>query len=157
MLDRVKFGGGVTVSSADVLMPFELTVMLEVPAAIPVANPVALMEAIAALLLANVKELAAIALPYWSFGVAENCSVSPTCTDAVCGVRVIEDKEGGASFVEAGVGLPPQLTHKRKIGAIDARNIGFHFFSMIVRILIIGSILATPYLRSSAIAMPASE
>jgi hypothetical protein len=46
---------------------------------------------------------------------------------------VIEEKEGGAAFVEAGVGLPPQLTDKRKIRAIDARGISFHFFSMITK------------------------
>ena len=49
---------------------------------------------------------------------------------------MIEDKEGGAGvvgFVEAGVGLPPQLTNKRKVSAIDARDIRFHFFFMIAK------------------------
>jgi len=131
--DRVKFGGGVTVSSAEVLMPSEVTVMVEVPAAIPVANPVALTVAIAALLLANVRGPLAIELPYWSLGVAVNCWVNPTCSDAAFGVSVIEDKDGGAGFVEAGVGLPPQLTNKREIREIDARNISFRFFSMIAK------------------------
>jgi hypothetical protein len=146
-LDRVKFGGGVTVSRADVLMPSELTVMVEVPAAIPVANPVALMVAIAALLLANVRGAAAMELPYWSLGAAVNCWVTPTCTDAACGVNVIEDKEGDASLVEAGEGLPPQLTHKRRMRAIETRDISFHFFLMIVRTHMICNILAAPYLK----------
>jgi hypothetical protein len=47
--------------------------------------------------------------------MAVNCLVNPTCTDAACGVSVIEDKEGSAVFVEAAVGLPPQLTDKRTI------------------------------------------
>ncbi len=134
-LERVKFGGGVTVSSADVLTPSDATVMVEVPAAIPVANPDALTVAIAVLLLANVREPPAMELPYWSLGAAVNCSVDPTCTDAVCGVSVIEVSEGGASFVEAGVGLPPQLTSKREITAIDARDISFRFFSMIAKLV----------------------
>jgi hypothetical protein len=69
----VKFGGAVTVSSADVLIPAEATVMVEVPVAIPVANPVALMVAIAGLLLAKVRGPPAMELPYWSFGAAVNC------------------------------------------------------------------------------------
>ena len=134
--DSVKFGGEVTVSSADVLIPFEATVMVEVPAAIPVAHPVVLIVAIAVLLLANVRGPPAMELPYWSLGAAVNCWATPTCTDAPCGVSVIEDKEGGAGvvgFVEAGVGLPPQLTNKRKVSAIDARDIRFHFFFMIAK------------------------
>ena len=137
--DSVKFGGEVTVSSADVLTPSEATVMVEVPTAIPVANPVALMAAISVLLLANVRGTLAMELPYWSLGVAVNCCVTPTCTDAACGVRVIEDKEGGAGvvagFVEAGVGLPPQPTNKRKIRAIEARDISFNFFSRIAKLV----------------------
>ena len=139
--DSVKFGGEVTVSSADVLMPPDATVMVEVPTAIPVANPVALMVAIAVLLLANVRGTSVIALPYWSLGAAVNCWVTPTCTDAACGVSVIEDKEGGAGvvggFVEAGVGLPPQLTNKSKrmTRAIDARDISFNFFSRIAKLV----------------------
>jgi hypothetical protein len=137
--DSVKFGGEVTVSSADVLMPSEATVMVEVPTAIPVANPVALIVAIAVLLLANVRGPPAMELPYWSLGAAVNCWVTPTCTDAACGVSVIEEKEGGAGvvegFVEAGVGLPPQLTNERKIRAIDARDISFHFSSMIAKLV----------------------
>jgi hypothetical protein len=136
--DSVKFGGEVTVSSADVLMPPEATVMVEVPAAIPVANPVALMVAIAVSLLANVRGPTAMELPYWSFGAAVNCWATPTCTDAACGVSVIDESEGGAGF-EAGVGLPPQLTDKRrikiKIRAMDARDIGFHFFFMIANLV----------------------
>ena len=132
--DSVKFGGAVTVSSADVLIPFEVTVMVEVPAAIPVANPVALIVAIAVSLLANVRGPTAMELPYWSLGAAVNCWVSPACTDAACGVSVIDEREGGAGF-EAGVGLPPQLTDKRKIRAIDARDIGFHFFFMIANLV----------------------
>ena len=139
MTDSVKFGGGVTVSSADVLMPFAATVTVEVPAAIPVAKPVALMVAIAGLLLANVRVAPAMELPYWSFGAAVNCCVTPTCTDAACGLSVIEDKEGCAGvvagFVEAGVGLPPQPTNKRKIRAIDARDISFDFFSRIAKLV----------------------
>ena len=137
--DSVKFGGGVTVNSADVLMPSEATVMVEVPTAIPVANPVALMVAIAGLLLANVRVAPAMELPYWSLGVAVNCCVTPTCADADCGVSVIEDKEGGAGvvagFVEAGVGLPPQPTSKRKIRAMEARDISFDFFSRIAKLV----------------------
>jgi hypothetical protein len=185
--DSVKFGGGVTVSTADVLIPSEATVMVEVPTAIPVANPVALMVAISVLLLANVKGTLAMELPYWSLGVAVNCCVTPTCTDAACGVSVIEDKEGGAGvvagFVEAGVGLPPQPTSKRKIRAIDARDISFNFFSRIAKLValwphlspsnevslgtmtkercvqmaLVCIILVMLYVRSSAIAMPASE
>lgn len=132
--DSVKFGGEVTVSSADVLIPSEATVMVEVPSAIPVANPVALIVAIAVLLLANVRGTPAMELPYWSLGAGVNCWVTPTCTDAACGVSVIEEKEGGAGF-EAGVGLPPQLTNKRKIRAIDARDVSFHFFSMIAKLV----------------------
>ena len=62
--DNVKFGSAVTVSCADVLMPSDVTVMVEVPAAIPVAKPVVLMVAIAGLLLANVSEPPAMELPY---------------------------------------------------------------------------------------------
>jgi len=136
--DSVKSGAAVTVSSADVLMPSDATVMVEVPAAIPVANPVALMVAIPGLLLANVRgPPPAMELPYWSLGAPVNCCVNPTCTDAACGASVIEDKEGGASLVEPGVGLPPQLTHKskRKIRAMDVRNISFRFFPMIARLV----------------------
>ena len=104
----MKFGGEVTVSSADVLMPSEATVIVEVPTAIPVAKPVALIVAIAGLLLANVRGALATELPYWSLGVALNCWGTPTCTDAVCGVSVIEESEGGAGLVEAVVGLPPK-------------------------------------------------
>jgi len=134
-LERVKSGGGVTVSGADVLTPSDVTVMVEAPGAIPVANPDALIVAIAVLLLANVREPPAMELPYWSFGAAVNCSTDPTCTDAACGVSVIEVSEGIASLVEAGVGLPPQLTSKRDITAIDARNISFRFFSMIAKLV----------------------
>jgi hypothetical protein len=115
--------------------------MVEVPTAIPVANPVALIEAIAGLLLANVRGTLAMELPYWSLGAAVNCCVTPTCTDAPCGVSVIEEKVGGAGFAEAGVGLPPQLTDKRtirkirKIRAIDARYIRFRFFSTIAKLM----------------------
>jgi hypothetical protein len=129
----VKFGGEVTVSSADVLIPSEATVILDVPTAIPVANPVALTVAIAVLLLANVRGTPAIELPYWSLGAAVNCWVTPTCIDAACGVSGIEEREGGAAvvggFVEAGVGLPPQLTNKRRIRAIDTRDFSFIVFS----------------------------
>jgi len=135
MADSVKFGGAVTVSSADALMPSEATVMVEVPTAIPVANPVALMVAIAVLLLANVSEPPAMELPYWSLGSAVNCWVSPACSDATCGVSVIEDKEGGAGFVEAGVGLPPQPTNKRKTKAMEARTVGFHLLSFIANLV----------------------
>ena len=135
----MKFGGEVTVSSADVLMPSEATVIVEVPTAIPVAKPVALIVAIAGLLLANVRGALATELPYWSLGVALNCWGTPTCTDAVCGVSVIEESEGGAGLVEAGVGLPPQLTHKRKIKATGARDISFHFFSMIAKLMALES------------------
>jgi hypothetical protein len=128
--ESVKFGGEVTVSCAEALMPSEDTVMVEVPAAIPVAKPVALMAAIAELLLANLSEAPAKELPYWSLDSAVNCWVSPTSTDAVCGVRVIEDKEGGASLVETGVGLPPQPTNKRRTKAMDARDDRFHLFSL---------------------------
>jgi hypothetical protein len=186
--DKVKFGDEVTVSTADELIPSEATVMVEVPTAIPVAIPVALMVAIAGLLLANVRGLPAKELPYWSLGVAVNCCVAPTCTDAACGVSVIEDKEGGAGvvegLVEAGVGLPPQLTDKskskRKIRAIDARGISFHFLSMIAKPVALSphlspsnkvslettvacgwrlyaSLLSCSTVGSSAIAMPASE
>ena len=139
--DSVKFGGEVTVSSADVLTPSDVAVMVEVPTAIPVANPVALMVAIARLLLANVRGTPVIEPPYWSLGAAVNCWVTPTCTDAACGVSVIEDKEGGAGvvagLVEAGVGLPPQPTSKSKmkIRAIDARDIRFDFFSRIAKLV----------------------
>jgi hypothetical protein len=133
--DSVKFGGGVTVSSADVLIPSDSTVMVEVPAAIPVAKPFELMVAIAVLLLANVRGPRAMELPYWSLGVAANCWFPPTCTDAACGVSSIEDKEGSAGFVEAGVGLPPQLAHKREMTVIDARDISFHLFSMIAKLV----------------------
>lgn len=130
--DNVKFGGEVTVSSADVLIPSEPTVMVEVPIAIPVAIPVALIVAIAVLLLANVRGPPAMELPYWSLGAAVNCWVTPTGTDAACGVSVIEEREGGAGvgegLVEAGVGLPPQLTSKRRIRAIDPRDISFIFY-----------------------------
>jgi hypothetical protein len=133
--DSVKLGGGVTVRSADVLITPEVTVMVEVPTAIPVADPVALIVAIAVSLLANVRGPPAMELPYWSLGVAVNCCVTPTCTDAACGVSVIEEKEGGAGFVEAGVGLPPQLTDKRKVRAIEARDISFDFFSRIAKLV----------------------
>lgn len=69
----MKFGGGVTVSSADLLTPPDATVMVEVPTAIPEANPVALMVAIAVSLLANVRGPLGMELPYWSLGVAVNC------------------------------------------------------------------------------------
>ena len=130
--DSVKFGGEVTVSSADVLIPPEATVMVEVPVAIPVANPVALMVAIAMLLLANVRGLLAMELPYWSLASAVNCWVAPAGTDAACGVSTIEEREAGAGaiggFVEAGVGLPPQPTNKRKIRATGARDSSFIVF-----------------------------
>lgn len=71
--DKVKFGGEVTVSSADVLIPSEVTVMVEVPTAIPLADPVALIVAIAVSLLVNVRGPPARELPYWSLGVAVNC------------------------------------------------------------------------------------
>ena len=129
----MKFGGAVTVSSADVLIPSEATVMVEVPVAIPVANPVALMVAIAGLLLANVTGPPAMELPYWSLGVAVNCWVTPTCTDAACGASVIEEKAVGAGLVETGVGLPPQLTDKRRVRTIEARPISFHLFFMIAK------------------------
>ena len=48
---------------------------------------------------------------------------------------MIEEKEGGAGFVEAGVGLPPQLTDKRKVRAIEARDISFDFFSRIAKLV----------------------
>ena len=135
----MKFGGEVTVSSADVLIPSDVTVMVEVPTAIPVAKPVVLIVAIAVLLLANVRGTSAIELPYWSLGAAVNCCVAPTCMDAACGVRVIEEKEGGAGvvegFVESDVGLPPQLTNTREIRAIDTRDISFRFFSMIAKLV----------------------
>ena len=141
MTDSVKFGGEVTVSSADVLIPPDATVMVEVPTAIPVAKPVALMVAIAVLLLANVRGTLAMELPYWSLGVAANCWVTPTCTEAACGVSVIEEREGVAAvvagLVEAGVGLPPQPTNKRKIRAIEARDISFDFFSRIAKLMIL--------------------
>ena len=69
----MKFGGEVTVSSADVLIPSEATVMVEVPTAIPVAHPVVLIVAIAVLLLANVRGPPVMELPYWSLGAAVNC------------------------------------------------------------------------------------
>jgi hypothetical protein len=46
---------------------------------------------------------------------------------------VIEEKAGGAGLVETGVGLPPQLTDKRKVRAIEARHISFHFFFVIAK------------------------
>jgi hypothetical protein len=61
--DSVKFGA-VTVSSADVLRPPEVTLIVEVPAAIPVAKPVALTVATAVLLLTNVREPSAMESPY---------------------------------------------------------------------------------------------
>jgi hypothetical protein len=152
--DSVKFGGEVTVSRADELTPSEVAVMVEVPTAIPVANPVALMVAIAVLLLANVRETAAMELPYWSFGPAVNCWVSSTSTDAACGVSVIEDKEGGAGLVEAGVGLPPQLPNKRTISAIDARDDSFHVLSMIAKLVA----LDRTFLQSSSdVSLPTSD
>lgn len=154
--DSVKLGGAVTVSSADVLTPLEVTLMVEVPAAIPVAKPVALMVAIAVLLLANVRAPPAMESPYWSFGAAVNCCVLPTCNDAACGVSVIEDKEGCEFFVEAAVGLPPQLTNKRERTAIDARDISFLFFFKIAKFVALWPHLSTNVWRS-AIAMPAVE
>ena len=47
---------------------------------------------------------------------------------------MIEDKEGGADFVED-VGLPPQLPNKRTIRAIDARTVSFHFLSRIAELV----------------------
>lgn len=138
----MKFGGEVTVSCADVLIPSEATVMVEVPTAIPVANPVALIVAIAELLLAKVRGPPAMKLPYWSLGAAVNCWVTPTRTDAAFGVSVIEEREGGAGvvegFVEAGVGLPPQFTSKRKTRATDARDMSFRFFSMTTKLVALG-------------------
>ena len=61
--------------------------------------------------------------------------MTPACTDAVCGVNVIEERKGNAGLVEAGVGLPPQLTHKRRTMEIDARNISFRFFSVIIKLV----------------------
>jgi hypothetical protein len=136
--DKVKLGGEVTVSTADVRIPSDATVMVEVPAAIPVAKPVALMVAIAVLLLAKVRGASAMELPYWSFGVAVNCSLTPTSTDAVCGVSAIEEREGDVVFVDAAVGLPPQLTNKREITAIHARDISFRFFSKIAKLVAFG-------------------
>lgn len=59
----MKFGGAVTVSSADVLTPPDATVMMEVPAALPVAKPLAVMVAIAVLPLTNVRVPPAMELP----------------------------------------------------------------------------------------------
>ena len=46
---------------------------------------------------------------------------------------MIEDKEGGAGFVEADVGLPPQLPNKRTISAIDARGDSLQLFRVIAK------------------------
>src|ERR1022692_71357 len=59
-----------TVSNADALIPSAATVMLEVPAAIPIINPVALIVATVGLLLANVRGTFAMGLPYWSVVLA---------------------------------------------------------------------------------------
>ena len=59
----MKFGE-ITLRTADVLMPSDATVMVEVPAAIAVAKPFALMVAIAVLLLVYAREARAMELPY---------------------------------------------------------------------------------------------
>ena len=74
--DRVKFGGGVTVSRVDMLRPLAAAVMLVVPAVSPAANPDVFTVATVGRLLVKVKE-ALIACPCWFSSVALNCCVAP--------------------------------------------------------------------------------
>jgi hypothetical protein len=84
----------VTVSAAVSEIAPLLAVMVAIPSATPVASPEEL--TVAAELLEDVHAMVMpdIGLPNWSLGVAVNCWVEPIPTEAVEGVRSIEEKTG---------------------------------------------------------------
>ena len=61
----------------------------------PVANPAALMVAAFGLLLANVKVIPLIGLPYWSTPLAANCWEPVVRMEGFTGVKVIVVNTGG--------------------------------------------------------------
>lgn len=91
--------GAVTVRVTGALvMPPAVAAILVVPAATPVASPVVLIVAVAALLLDHVKLALFTALPLESFAVAVNCAVPATVTEGDVGETVTLATETGAGL-----------------------------------------------------------
>src|SRR3989442_7059506 len=81
-------GGTVTVIAAVPLFPSLVAVIVANPAAPPVTSPVALTEARAASLVAQVTDRPESRLPAESRSVAVSCSICPISTLAVAGLTV---------------------------------------------------------------------
>src|SRR5438105_13211786 len=88
-------GWGVTVMVAVPLCPSLVAVIVAVPAALPVTNPLVLTVATLASLEAHVTVRPGSGLPLASCGVAVSCTVHPTCTLAVGGVTLTDDTGTG--------------------------------------------------------------
>src|SRR6266566_4169140 len=98
----------VTVTDAVALFPSLVTVMVADPAKTPLASPVALTAATAALLLAQVIVRPVRTFPAESLVVAVSCCVAPTTRLTVAGLRVT-DATGTVETVTAAVPLCPSL------------------------------------------------
>src|SRR5437879_42045 len=98
----------VTVIAAVPLCPSLVAVIVAEPAATPVTSPLPLTVATPVLLLAHVTTRPVSAAPLASFGVAESCTVCPTCTLGVAGLTVT-DATGTLVTVSAEVPFTPSL------------------------------------------------
>jgi len=101
-------GAAVTVSAAPALVTLPcFAVMVALPAATPVARPVALTEASASEAPQVRPVVRVCVVPSLKWPVAANCCVLPTVTEAVDGLRVIELRVTGAAVT---VRTTPALT-----------------------------------------------
>src|SRR3989454_3325992 len=101
-------GTTLTVSAAVPFVPSLVAVIVADPAATPVTSPVPLTVATPVLLLAHVTTRPVSAVPPASFGVAESCTVCPTCTLGAAGLTVT-DATGAFTVVSADVPFMPSL------------------------------------------------
>ncbi len=118
--------GAVTVTTVAFVTVFEpltaVTVIVVVPTPAAVKRPLASIEPAAVLLLVQVM-VAAIALPFWSFGAAVNVCVPPTTTLAVDGAIVTVVNTGtGARIVTVAAAVPLTVPLAALIVVVPADN-----------------------------------
>src|SRR5207249_3930673 len=101
-------GTTLTVRAAVPLLPSLVAVMVAEPAATPVTSPLPFTVATPVLLLAQVTTRPVRTAPPASFGVAESCTVCPTCTLGAAGLTVT-DATGTFVTVSAEVPFTPSL------------------------------------------------
>lgn len=124
----VKTGVTVTVIVAELLMLPDAAVITAEPAATPVTSPLLLTVAT---LVAFDDQLivAAIALPFWSFGDAVSCSVEPAATEPAPVTPMVESTGVGVGVGDAGGGdvgalsvVPPEHPRTTATNAATKRD-----------------------------------